>query len=195
MHVEHYQSEKKIKTHKNFIRMPTLMGQYKCPIQIGILFNLSVFWSTFLKNTFKKRRKKKDVLLLLCYSFYRWYTHFGGDRADSLCHLLIDVVLDGGLRRCAIQLGQRHHFPFIIQRHRLLHDTQGNVTCRYVSVYICLCVHRGWGARGRVCVYSACECVCVWLSVYICVCVKGKGGRGLYVCVQICVSVYVCVHD
>ena len=39
MHVEHYQSEKKIKTHKNFI-MPTLMGQYKCPIQIGILFNL-----------------------------------------------------------------------------------------------------------------------------------------------------------
>ena len=59
MHVEHYQSEKKIKTHKNFIRMPTLMGQYKCPIQIGILFNLSVFWSTFLKNTFKKRRKKK----------------------------------------------------------------------------------------------------------------------------------------
>ena len=88
------------------------------------------------------------MLLLLCYSFYRWYTHFGGDRADSLCHLLIDVVLDGGLRRCAIQLGQRHHFPFVIQRHRLLHDTQGNVTCRYVSVYICLCVHRGWGEGG-----------------------------------------------
>ena len=43
MQVERYQSEKKIKTHEKFIRMPTLMGQYKCPIQIGILLNLSVF--------------------------------------------------------------------------------------------------------------------------------------------------------
>ena len=43
MQVERYQSEKEIKTHEKFIRMPTLMGQYKCPIQIGILLNLSVF--------------------------------------------------------------------------------------------------------------------------------------------------------
>ena len=166
MQVEPYQSEKEIKTHEKFIRMPTLMGQYKCPIQIGILLNLSVFWSTFLK---KIKKKKKNGRKKMCRFFCATLSIDGTPVLGGQSRLTLPFP-----RRCSTWWWPEMLCdPTWTEAPLSFHHTATPAPARHtgqchmhVPLCVCLCVHRGWEEGG----------------LYVCVCI-----------LHVCVSVY--AHD